>query len=90
MVPFHGTILWHRSSQELRSTGWMSNRGRQNVASFLVLDLHVDWRRGAVSWQNVGSKVVAKTSKKWMCEKWDLFFGLYVWKMVKKGIYNGL
>ena len=56
----------------------MSNRGRQNVASFLVLDLHVDWRRGAVSWQNVGSKVVAKTSKKWMCEKWDLFFGLYV------------
>lgn len=25
----------------------MSNRGRQNVASFLVLDLQVDWRRGA-------------------------------------------
>lgn len=28
----------------------MSNRGRQNVASFLILDLQVDWRRGAVLW----------------------------------------
>ena len=27
--------------------GWMSNRGRQNVASYLALDLGVDWRRGA-------------------------------------------
>lgn len=25
----------------------MSNRGRQNVASFLIFDLGVDWRRGA-------------------------------------------
>ena len=24
-----------------------SNRGRQNVASYLVLDLGVDWRKGA-------------------------------------------
>ena len=32
---------------ELRSTGWMSNRGRQNVASFLTKDLVVDWRVGA-------------------------------------------
>ena len=28
-------------------TGWMSNRGRQNVASFLVKDLKLDWRLGA-------------------------------------------
>ena len=28
-------------------TGFMSNRGRQNVASFLVNDLMVDWRAGA-------------------------------------------
>jgi deoxyribodipyrimidine photo-lyase len=27
--------------------GWMSNRGRQNVASYLVLDLNQDWRVGA-------------------------------------------
>jgi len=33
--------------RELNSTGFMSNRGRQNVASFLVNDLKLDWRRGA-------------------------------------------
>jgi len=33
--------------RELLQTGWMSNRGRQNVASFLVKDLGLDWRLGA-------------------------------------------
>lgn len=33
--------------RELAATGFMSNRGRQNVASFLVKDLKVDWRMGA-------------------------------------------
>ncbi|SHH57276.1 DASH family cryptochrome [Halobaculum gomorrense] len=33
--------------QELNATGYMSNRGRQNAASFLANDLRVDWRRGA-------------------------------------------
>ncbi|MEL7534918.1 MAG: DASH family cryptochrome [Bacteroidota bacterium] len=33
--------------RELAQTGFMSNRGRQNVASFLVKDLGVDWRLGA-------------------------------------------
>lgn len=32
---------------ELALTGFMSNRGRQNVASFLVKDLKIDWRAGA-------------------------------------------
>lgn len=32
---------------ELRQTGFMSNRGRQNVASFLAKDLKLDWRIGA-------------------------------------------
>lgn len=32
---------------ELNETGWMSNRGRQNVASYLVNDLEADWRWGA-------------------------------------------
>lgn len=32
---------------ELNQTGWMSNRGRQNVASFLAKTLHLDWRLGA-------------------------------------------
>lgn len=33
--------------RELLHTGFMSNRGRQNVASFLVKDLQLDWRAGA-------------------------------------------
>ena len=33
--------------RELNATGFMSNRGRQNVASFLVHDLKIDWRAGA-------------------------------------------
>lgn len=32
---------------ELRESGFMSNRGRQNVASFLSKDLACDWRVGA-------------------------------------------
>jgi deoxyribodipyrimidine photo-lyase len=32
---------------ELNATGFMSNRGRQNVASFLVKDLKVNWQMGA-------------------------------------------
>ena len=33
--------------RELAATGFMSNRGRQNVASYLIHDLHQDWRWGA-------------------------------------------
>lgn len=33
--------------RELNLTGFMSNRGRQNVASFLVKDLQVNWQMGA-------------------------------------------
>lgn len=33
--------------RELNATGFMSNRGRQNVASFLVKDLQVNWQMGA-------------------------------------------
>ena len=33
--------------RELNSTGFMSNRGRQNVASFLSQNLELDWRMGA-------------------------------------------
>jgi deoxyribodipyrimidine photo-lyase len=33
--------------RELNATGFMSNRGRQNVASFLVKDLKVNWTWGA-------------------------------------------
>jgi len=33
--------------REIKHSGFMSNRGRQNVASFLVKDLGLDWRMGA-------------------------------------------
>ncbi|GAB3328228.1 DASH family cryptochrome [Haloplanus salinarum] len=33
--------------RELNRTGYMSNRGRQNAASFLANDLRIDWRKGA-------------------------------------------
>jgi deoxyribodipyrimidine photo-lyase len=32
--------------RQLARTGWMHNRARLIAASFLVKDLHVDWRRG--------------------------------------------
>jgi deoxyribodipyrimidine photo-lyase len=32
---------------ELKQTGFMSNRGRQNVASFFCNELNMDWRFGA-------------------------------------------
>ena len=33
--------------------GFMSNRGRQNVASYLVLDMAIDWRKGADWFESV-------------------------------------
>ncbi len=33
--------------RELNATGFMSNRGRQNVSSFLVKDLNLNWVKGA-------------------------------------------
>ena len=32
---------------QINQTGWMSNRGRQIVASYFVNQLHLDWRYGA-------------------------------------------
>jgi len=37
--------------RELKATGFMSNRGRQNVASYLIFDLGVDWRYGAAHFE---------------------------------------
>ncbi|MEA5459273.1 DASH family cryptochrome [Arcicella sp. LKC2W] len=42
-----GVPLIDANMKELLATGFMSNRGRQNVASFLVKDLQIDWRWGA-------------------------------------------
>lgn len=41
-----GMPLVDANMRELAATGFMSNRGRQNVASYLALDLGLDWRAG--------------------------------------------
>ncbi|SFU40290.1 deoxyribodipyrimidine photo-lyase [Pustulibacterium marinum] len=38
---------------ELAKTGWMSNRGRQNVASFWAKEWEQDWRAGAAYFESV-------------------------------------
>jgi deoxyribodipyrimidine photo-lyase len=42
-----GYPLVDANMRELALTGFMSNRGRQNVASFLTKNLGIDWRMGA-------------------------------------------
>ena len=39
--------------RELAASGFMSNRGRQNVASFLVKDLNVNWQLGASYFESI-------------------------------------
>ncbi len=39
--------------REMNETGFMSNRGRQNVASFLVKDLGIDWTWGAAYFESL-------------------------------------
>ncbi|NRD24129.1 DASH family cryptochrome [Winogradskyella litoriviva] len=38
---------------ELKETGWMSNRGRQNVASYFAKSLKLDWRIGAAYFESL-------------------------------------
>lgn len=42
-----GTPFVDANMRELNETGFMSNRGRQNVASYFIKDLEQDWRIGA-------------------------------------------
>ena len=42
-----GFPLIDANMRELKLSGYMSNRGRQNVASFLTKNLGIDWRMGA-------------------------------------------
>jgi deoxyribodipyrimidine photo-lyase len=46
-----GDELVDANMRELSATGFMSNRGRQNVASYLIFDLGVDWRFGAAHFE---------------------------------------
>merc|ERR1712232_49908 len=47
-----GYPLVDANMRELAATGFMSNRGRQNVCSFLALDLKMDWRYGAAHFES--------------------------------------
>ena len=47
---YNHCIIFHNftaNMRELARSGFMSNRGRQVVASFLVRDMGQDWRQGA-------------------------------------------
>ena len=48
-----GFPLVDANMRELAATGFMSNRGRQNVASFLALELNQDWRYGADYFESI-------------------------------------
>ena len=48
-----GYPLIDANMRELKETGFMSNRGRQNVCSFLALELNIDWRLGAEYFEEV-------------------------------------
>ena len=47
-----GNAFVDANMRELAATGFMSNRGRQNVASYLIHDLHQDWRWGAAFFEH--------------------------------------
>ena len=46
-----GFPLVDANMRELSATGFMSNRGRQNVCSFLSIDMNMDWRYGAAHFE---------------------------------------
>ncbi len=52
--------------RELWATGWMHNRVRMIVASFLVKDLLIDWRRGAEwFWDTLVDADLASNAASW-------------------------
>ncbi len=59
--------------KELKFTGFMSNRGRQNVASYLVNDLKLDWRLGAMYFESM--LVDYDVAANW----WNWAYQAWVW-----------
>ncbi|MBV6655230.1 MAG: FAD-binding domain-containing protein, partial [Mameliella sp.] len=57
---------------ELAATGYMSNRGRQNVASFLVKDLELNWQMGAEYFESM--LIDYDVTSNWM--NWNYAAGL--------------
>lgn len=48
-----GVDLIDASIKELKTTGWLSNRNRQIVASYFVKNLGLDWRIGAAFFESI-------------------------------------
>jgi deoxyribodipyrimidine photo-lyase len=48
-----GFPLVDANMRELAATGFMSNRGRQNVASFLTKNLGINWQMGAAYFESI-------------------------------------
>ena len=48
-----GNAMVDACMRELQTTGYMSNRGRQIVASFLTRDYGLDWRLGAMHFESL-------------------------------------
>lgn len=48
-----GVALIDASINELKTTGWLSNRNRQIVASYYVKNLGLDWRIGAAFFESL-------------------------------------
>jgi len=47
-----GDAFVDANMRELATTGWMSNRGRQNAASYLIHDMQVNWLMGAAYFES--------------------------------------
>jgi deoxyribodipyrimidine photo-lyase len=71
-----GFVAWSRGMtgypivdagmRQLWTTGWMHNRVRMIVASFLIKDLLIDWRRGeAWFWNTLVDADLASNSQNW-------------------------
>ncbi len=59
-----GDAFVDANMQELKLTGFMSSRGRQNVASYLVHKLGQDWRVGA-AWFEVHAHRLRRGQQLW-------------------------
>jgi len=59
--------------RELKLTGFMSNRWRQNVASYLINDLKLDWRLWAMYFESV--LVDYDVAANW----WNWAYQAWVW-----------
>ena len=77
--------------RELNATGFMSNRGRVNCASFLTRDYKIDWRWGAAWFENrlIDYEVSANWFN-WHTQALELYYTSPPWqglKYDKKGEY---